>query len=77
MKKTIIAAGGILLAAMGHSEVLDLSGLWNVKDVNNEKTSTICRVPGGVHSALLKAGMISDIFYGTNEVENLWFGKTT
>ena len=77
MKKTIIAASGILLSAMVHSEVLDLSGLWNVKDVNNEKTSTICKVPGGVHSALLKAGMISDIFYGTNEVENLWVGKTT
>lgn len=77
MKKTIIAAGGILLSAMAHSEVLDLSGLWNVKDVNNEKTSTICWVPGGVHSALLKAGMISDIFYGTHEVENLWVGKTT
>ena len=33
-------------------------------------------VPGGVHSALLKAKLIEDSFWGRNETNNLWVGKS-
>ncbi|MCQ2576328.1 MAG: glycoside hydrolase family 2 protein [Treponema sp.] len=53
--------------------ILDLSGDWNLsgKDVN-----CIATIPGDFHSALLKNGIIKDPFYGFNEQEQFWVGKT-
>jgi len=51
----------------------DLKGLWKLSGANIETTATI---PGDFHSALLKNQIIKDPFYGFNEQDSLWVGKT-
>ena len=55
---------------------LDLSGTWRLAKANDTRVSCPIAVPGGVHSALLKAKLIEDSFWGRNETNNLWVGKS-
>ena len=60
---------------------LDLAGEWSLIAVKDVQTGTYAKtdkpdvspyipaiVPGGVHDALLKAGRIKDVYYGSNEI---------
>lgn len=54
--------------------LLILNGFWSLKE-NGGNTVYPCEVPGGVHSALMKAGVIKDTDFGLNEMDNLWAGR--
>ena len=68
---------------------LDLAGEWSLIAVKDVQTGTYAKtdkpdvspyipatVPGGVHDALLRAGRIKDVYYGSNETNALWVGKS-
>jgi beta-mannosidase len=50
---------------------LDLAGDWQLSSVDNSHALTIA-LPGDVHSALLKAGVIDDPYVGRNENDVQW-----
>ena len=74
--KLLMSAVVALLSAAVFAVDFDLSGTWNLVKTDDPKVTCPIVVPGGVHSALLKAGIIEDCFYGRNEEKNLWVGKT-
>ena len=62
---------------------LDLAGEWSLIAVKDVQTGTCAKtdkpdvlpyisaiVPGGVHDALLRAGRIKDVYYGSNETKD-------
>jgi beta-mannosidase len=54
---------------------IDLAGTWQLKQVGT--TDLIdAPVPGDVHSALLAAGKIPDPYFGRNELDVQWVGRT-
>ncbi|MCX5632965.1 MAG: glycoside hydrolase family 2 protein [Phycisphaerae bacterium] len=56
------------------SQKLSLNGTWDIYQVEgNIKTKG--EIPGGVHSALLQAGLIPDPYYGTNEDKVQWVAE--
>ncbi|MDF1567524.1 MAG: glycoside hydrolase family 2 protein [Spirochaetaceae bacterium] len=66
-------------------KVMDLSSTWALNVVVHENTPTEAKnlpadipmqVPGDIAAALLQEGHISDPFYGRNELDTLWLGKT-
>ena len=78
---------GALVPTMPAAE-LDLAGEWTLISVKDIQTGTYAStdkpevspyipatVPGGVHDALLRAGRIKDVYYGSNETNALWVGK--
>nr|XP_006629912.2 PREDICTED: beta-mannosidase [Lepisosteus oculatus] len=52
-------------------ETLRLNGNWTLKNKNGSLTLTAA-VPGCVHSALLKQGLIQDPYYRFNDLEYRW-----
>jgi len=50
---------------------LDLAGDWQLSSVDNSHTLAM-ELPGDVHSALLKAGVIDDPYVGRNENDVQW-----
>ena len=55
---------------------LDLSGTWQLRQTDVPGVAAIpMAVPGGVHSALLKAGKIPDPYFGRNELLVQWVGE--
>ena len=50
-----------------------LNGTWNLTGAGKSCNAVI---PGDFHTALLNAGLIPDPYYGFNEKECLWVGKT-
>ena len=72
-----------LAAEFAFGDEIDLAGVWTANCAGPAAMTQLERfgafdylVPGGVQSALLKAKRIPDSFVGTNEVDNLWIGKT-
>lgn len=51
----------------------ELCGKWNL---SSEKITTTAQIPGDFHSALIKNKIIPDPYYGFNEKDVLWVGKT-
>ncbi|MCR5547592.1 MAG: hypothetical protein K6F25_02425 [Bacteroidales bacterium] len=67
----------LLSAAAFAAGTIDLSGIWLLEGAGKDAPCHISmQVPGDVHSALLEAGLIKDPYYGFNELENLWVGRT-
>lgn len=67
------------------ADEIDLAGTWTANRAGSanefaahpERFGTFdYAVPGGIQSALMKAGRIPDTFVGTNEVANLWIGQS-
>ena len=55
---------------------VDLAGVWQLRPANEPAAAAVpMAVPGGVHSALLKAGRIPDPFFGRNERAVQWVGQ--
>ena len=68
----------IVLAALAAalSSVLNLGGTWELSDASGKKVHAIpATVPGDVHSALLRSGIIEDTYVGRNELDALWVGR--
>ena len=67
------AAGRCLFGGM----TVDLSGRWTLEGADQMGAKVVCpiAVPGGVHSALLAAGLMPDTFREDNELETLWVAR--
>ena len=68
----VLAASALSLAA----GEIDLSGSWTLSGANEKGEAITCpiAVPGGVHSALLAAGLMEDSYFGRNELKTQWVG---
>lgn len=82
MKKLFSTAFAALLsvffycAAAQSFRVFDLSGEWELSDAPPVRVKGIsATVPGDVHSALLKSGIIEDTYFAQNELDALWVGR--
>ena len=73
MKKLTILMALAAGAACGAE--LDLAGEWQLRKASDGLSCPIA-VPGGVHTALLKAGLMKDAFWGQNEKDMQWVGKS-
>ena len=56
-------------AAAGATQELDLAGVWRA---TSEGVDVPIDIPGGVHDALLAAGVIDDPYWGANETNAFW-----
>src|SRR5574344_2711565 len=74
--KFISAALAALTVFFAFADEMDLAGEWSAQQEKADAKAFKYAVPGDIQSALMKAGLISDTFVGTNEVENLWLGKS-
>ena len=56
---------------------LDLAGVWRLSGSNDLGQAVSCRidVPGDVHAALFRNGLIPDPFFGRNEEKVQWVGE--
>ncbi len=73
----LCAGAGLWMQSVSAAVVeQDLSGVWRLSNATNE-TVEVCpiEVPGGVHSALLAAGLMKDPYWGRNEIETQWVAK--
>ena len=77
-----MAKGGVFIALYGMSftgtaSELSLSGEWTLSGSNDVGAVVSCpiAVPGDVHSALFKAKLIPDPFWGCNETNVQWVGR--
>ena len=79
MKKLFLIsiALGLLFSCKQEAEDINLSSLdWRVKK-RGVDTTYAATVPGTIHTDLMAAGVIPNVFYGTNEQEVQWVGETT
>ena len=81
MKKLLSTALASLLSVFFYCvsaqsfQVFDLSGEWELSDASLVRVKCIsATVPGDVHSALLKGGIIEDTYFAENEMDALWVG---
>ena len=78
MKKLTGMVGAVsMLASVAVAEELDLAGIWLLSGEDESGAAIECpiAVPGGVHTALLKAGKMVDPFFGRNETKTQWVGR--
>ena len=76
---TALVCGGLaghVFSQGTQPNVLDLAGIWSVRQADGAKPAIPLQVPGDVHSALLAAGLIPDPYFGKNEEEIQWVGRT-
>ncbi len=75
---SVACVASVLFAFSAHAVVVEqsLEGQWRLAFATNA-TEVIApiEVPGGVHSALLKAGRMKDTYYGRNELDTQWVAK--
>lgn len=55
---------------------IDLAGEWNLRQLNGDINGVSAQVPGDVHSALLAAEIIPDPYWGMNELDVQWVGRS-
>ena len=65
------------MALTGRAVELDLAGEWTLSGSNEVGAAISCpiAVPGDVHSALFKAKLMPDPFWGCNETNVQWVGR--
>ena len=70
-----VAVAGMALT--GRAVELDLAGEWTLSGSNEVGQAISCpiEVPGDVHSALFKAKLMPDPFWGCNETNVQWVGR--
>ena len=76
MKRLLITVATVVCAAAALAADLDLAGEWRLEKADEPRLTCPMKVPGGVHSALLKAGLMKDAFRGRNEKDMQWVGKS-
>ena len=76
MKRILFSFIAAVVSSVAFSAELDLAGTWKLVKADDAKVSCPIAVPGGVHTALLKAGLMKDAFWGQNEKDMQWVGKS-
>ncbi len=76
MKRMLFSFFASALSVAAFADDLDLAGTWKLVKADDAKVSCPIAVPGGVHTALLKAGLMKDAFWGQNEKDMQWVGKS-
>ena len=76
MKRILFSFIAAVVSSVALSSELDLAGTWKLVKADDAKVSCPIAVPGGVHTALLKAGLMKDAFWGQNEKGMQWVGKS-
>ena len=76
MKRILFSFIAAVVSSVALSAELDLAGTWELVKADDAKVSCPIAVPGGVHTALLKAGLMKDAFWGQNEKDMQWVGKS-
>jgi beta-mannosidase len=76
MKKHLMTLVFSAVAAVAFAVNFDLAGTWRLEKASEPNVACPIAVPGGVHSALLKAGLMKDAFWGQNEKDMQWVGKS-
>ena len=76
MKRILFSFIAAVVSSVALSAELDLAGTWKLVKADDAKVSCPIAVPGGVHTALLKAGLMKDAFWGQNEKDMQWVGKS-
>ena len=73
----ILMAVTLLSTLTATAEELNLAGQWLLTGTDESEAAISCPVdvPGGVHSALLRAGKIPHPFFGRNELKTQWVGR--
>ena len=74
--KSILSFAFALVASVAFAADLDLAGTWRLAKASDASIACPIAVPGGVHTALLKAGLMKDAFWGQNEKDMQWVGKS-
>ena len=74
--KSILSFAFTLVASVVFAADLDLAGTWRLAKASDASIACPIAVPGGVHTALLKAGLMKDAFWGQNEKDMQWVGKS-
>ena len=67
-------AGTVAEAVAAQADTIDLAGDWQLADATGEHVLAAA-VPGGVHDALLTAGVLPDPYFGANETNVLWVAR--
>ena len=71
-----IAVGTLCVsAACAFAAEIDLAGTWRLERADDPSVTCEIVVPGGVHSALFKAGLMPDSFWGRNELKIQEIGR--
>ena len=76
MNRILFSFFASALSVAAFAAELDLAGTWKLVKADDAKVSCPIAVPGGVHTALLKAGLMKDAFWGQNEKYMQWVGKS-
>ena len=71
-----VAAAVRFSASSAQAGELSLDGEWKLELADDRSVTCPIRVPGGVHSALLKAGLMDDACWGRNEEKMQWVGRS-
>lgn len=53
-----------------------LNGTWKLSSLDGKYENIPFEMPGDIHSALIKAKIIDDPYFGTNEKDQLWVGQS-
>ncbi len=53
-----------------------LNGTWKLSSLDGKYSNIPFEMPGDIHSALIKAKIIDDPYFDTNEMNQLWVGKS-
>ena len=72
MKRILFSFIAAVVSSVAFSAEFDLAGTWKLVKADDAKVSCPIAVPGGVHTALLKAGLMKDAFWGQNEKDMQW-----
>ena len=76
MKKTILTLVFTVTSFVWAADIVNLEGEWNLKPVSGvDVPPCVAVVPGDVHTALFKAGLMSDPYRGCNETNVQWVAK--
>ena len=67
----------VLVLQTGLAGEIDLAGTWRLECADDPSVTCPIAVPGGVHTALLKAGAMPDPFWGRNELKVQDWGRKT
>ena len=76
MNRILFSFFASALSVAAFAAELDLAGTWKLVKADDAKVACPIAVPGGVHTALLKAGLMKDAFWGQNEKDMQWVGKS-
>lgn len=55
---------------------ISLDGSWTLRSPQHPELELECKLPGDIHSALIKQGVIVDPYFGCNEDDVQWVGES-